>query len=109
MWQLPEAERWPAQVFIALMGILAIEARISNQVATATVNTNPPPDPAPNPGPLTPACLKSFVRENCQAILLSSDLDAYSRQGVRKNHAAQTPFSIMKVRSIALTMLPHNI
>jgi hypothetical protein len=39
-----------------------------------------------------PPSLKSFIQTNIRQILLGSDLNRYSRQASRKNHAFGTPF-----------------
>jgi hypothetical protein len=86
--QLPEPERWPAQVFMTLV---ANTQRVAPNQSTDTTPDSKQSSKSP------PPTLKSFVQTNIRQILLGSDVDCYNRRGSRKNHETQTPFTLMKV------------
>ena len=97
--QIPEPERWPAYVVLMLTGLQDIRAEMR---ASLNTNATAAQEPVTMVAPITPQTsetntLKAFVRANIRVILLRNDLDSYGRHGGRKNHAANTPFSLLKV------------
>ncbi|PLW48230.1 hypothetical protein PCANC_05265 [Puccinia coronata f. sp. avenae] len=111
LFQLPEPERWPAQVFMTLTAIKEIAAVLRTQLAAPTQSADTTQASKPSLSPS--ASMKNFVRTHIRQILLSSDLDCYGRRGSCKNHAARTPFTLIKALvakqdALFLSQLPHD-
>jgi len=118
---IPEGERWQATLVLLLSGIQQshanakalppnnqTESPVASPLATTSQSVAHPPNSTN-----IPHSLKGFVRAHIRPILLRSSLDCYGRRAGRKNHAANTPFSIMKdlleKQDVSfLTQLPAN-
>jgi hypothetical protein len=79
----------------------------NTQRAAPTQSTDTTETEYAKPTPLP--SLKSFIQTNIRQILLGSDLDCYSRQATLKNHAFETPFSLMKVSLYCHSLIPLNV